>query len=162
EVAIKMAYQYWKLKRFNSKSRFVSLKEGYHGDTIGSVSVGGIDLFRARFRGLLFKGWQVEPGSLEIDHVLRRHHSRIAAVVMEPLIQGASGMRLIPPGYLAHVAKLCKKYGVLLIVDEVATGFGRTGTMFACEQEGVSPDFLCVAKSLTGGYLPLAATLTKE
>jgi adenosylmethionine-8-amino-7-oxononanoate aminotransferase len=189
EVAVKMAYQYWQLSGRQKKTRFVSMKEGYHGDTLGSVSVGGIDLFHARFRRLLFKGWQVpspgfRPPSPEkgegtprrspspfsgegrgegsMEDVLRKHHSSIAAVVMEPLVQGASGMLLMPKGYLAHVAQLCKKYQVLLIVDEVATGFGRTGTMFASEQEGVSPDFLCVAKSLAGGYLPLAATLTKE
>jgi adenosylmethionine-8-amino-7-oxononanoate aminotransferase len=163
EVALKMAYQHGQLKGHKSKTRFISLKEGYHGDTIGSVSVGGIELFHARFRDLLFKGWQVEPGNFDqIARVLQGRHSSIAAVVMEPLVQGASGIRLIPRGYLAHVAKLCRRYGVFLIVDEVATGFGRTGTMFACEQEGVSPDFLCVAKSLTGGYLPLAATLTRE
>src|SRR5208282_2795075 len=102
-------------------------------------------------------------GSLAPMHqVLRLNHASIAAVVMEPLIQGASGMRLLPKGYLAQVAQICRTFDILLIVDEVATGFGRTGTMFACEQEGVSPDFLCVAKSLTGGYLPLAATLTTE
>jgi len=163
EVAIKMAYQYWQLTGHSKKTKFVSMKEGYHGDTLGSVSVGGIDLFHARFRSLLFKGFTAHPGDFEeIQRILSRHHREIAAVVMEPLIQGASGMLLMPKGYLTHVARLCKKYQVLLIVDEVATGFGRTGTMFACEQEGVSPDFLCVAKSLTGGYLPLAATLTKE
>jgi adenosylmethionine-8-amino-7-oxononanoate aminotransferase len=111
----------------------------------------------------LFKGFIVEPGDFEgIARILKHHHRGIAAVVMEPLIQGASGMLLMPRGYLAHVARLCKRYQVLLIVDEVATGFGRTGTMFACEQEKVSPDFLCVAKSITGGYLPLAATLATE
>jgi adenosylmethionine-8-amino-7-oxononanoate aminotransferase len=163
EVALKMAYQYWQLKGRRTKTRFVSLKEGYHGDTVGSVSVGGIDLFHARFRDLLFKGYAVTAGdSSELERVLRRNHNQIAAVVMEPLVQGASGMRVIPRGYLAHTARLCKRYGVLLIVDEVATGFGRTGTMFAIEQEKVKPDFLCVAKSLTGGYLPLAATLTTE
>lgn len=164
EVALKMAYQYGQLQGHRTKTRFVSLKEGYHGDTVGSVSVGGIDLFHARFRGLLFKGWQVKPGDegANIETVLRKHHAQIAAVVMEPLIQGASGMLVMPKGYLAHVARLCKRYGVLLIVDEVATGFGRTGTMFAVEQENVHPDFLCVAKSITGGYLPLAATLTTE
>ena len=186
EVALKMAYQYWNLRARKSKTRFVSLKGGYHGDTLGSVSVGGIDLFHARFRDLLFKGWQVEPprchsrpphdkaggnpetldprfrGGDGMEKILKRHHNQIAAVVMEPLIQGASGMRLMPRGYLAHVARLCKRYGVLLIADEVATGFGRTGTMFAVEQEKVRPDFLCVAKSLTGGYLPLAATLATE
>ncbi len=191
EVAIKMAYQYWQLTGHPKKRRFVSLKEGYHGDTIGSVSVGGIDLFHERFKDLLFEGWRVRPpqpasghllpqgekevpsplrgrglsvarGEGEIERVLHRHHHEIAAVVMEPLIQGASGMLVMPKGYLAHVSRLCKRYQVLLIVDEVATGFGRTGTMFASEQEGVSPDFLCVAKSITGGYLPLAATLTRE
>ena len=163
EVAIKMAYQYWQLTGHRQKTKFVSMEEGYHGDTLGSVSVGGIDLFHARFRALLFKGDTVVPGDFEqIRRLLASNHKEIAAVVMEPLVQGASGMLLMPKGYLAHVAKLCKKYQVLLIVDEVATGFGRTGTMFACEQEGVSPDFLCVAKSITGGYLPLAATLTRE
>jgi adenosylmethionine---8-amino-7-oxononanoate aminotransferase len=163
EVALKMAYQYEQLSGHRTKTRFVSLKDGYHGDTLGSVSVGGVDLFHARFRDLLFKGYQVKAGDFrEIETLLRRHHTRIAAMVMEPLIQGASGMLLMPKGYLAHVARLCKKYRVLLIVDEVATGFGRTGTMFAVEQENVRPDFLCVAKSLTGGYLPLAATLATE
>jgi adenosylmethionine---8-amino-7-oxononanoate aminotransferase len=162
EVALKMAYQYWQLSGKKNKTKFVSLKEGYHGDTIGSVSVGGVDLFHERFRGMLFKGWQVEAPKSEIDTILSRHHASVAAVILEPLVQGASGMRLIPKGYLAHVARLCKRYNVLLIVDEVATGFGRTGTMFAVEQENVSPDFLCVAKSITGGYLPLAATLTHE
>ena len=190
EVALKMAYQFWQLSGRKKKTKFVGLKEGYHGDTIGSVSVGGIDLFHARFKNLLFQGWNVDPFSRrkvgeggdegqgraltptlsrlmpgegdEISQLFSRHHGEIAAVIMEPLIQGASGMRLMPKGYLAHVARLCRKYGVLLIVDEVATGFGRTGTMFACEQENVRPDFLCVAKSITGGYLPLAATLATE
>ncbi len=178
EVAVKMAYQYWQLAGKTRKTKFVSMKEGYHGDTLGSVSVGGIDLFHERFRNLLFKGWQVDPFQKrrlskrrlrqttfdpnDVESVLRRHHKEIAAVVMEPLVQGASGMRLMPKGYLAHVSRLCKRYQVLFIVDEVATGFGRTGTMFACEQEHVAPDFLCVAKSITGGYLPLAATLATE
>lgn len=175
EVALKMAYQYWQLSGKTSKKKFVSIKDGYHGDTVGSVSVGGIDLFHSRFRGLLFKGWNVGyrnsdsgfksdiriPIS-EIETILSRHHREIAAVVMEPLIQGASGMLLQPKGFLKQVEQLCRKYNVLLIVDEVATGFGRAGTMFACEQENVRPDFLCVAKSITGGYLPLAATLTTE
>lgn len=170
EVALKMAYQYWQLRGQTNKRRFVSLKEGYHGDTIGSVSVGGIDLFHSRFQHLLFEGFQagpplsrLKPGEGDqMAQILQKNHKHIAAVIMEPLIQGASGMRVVPKGYLAHVARLCRRYDVLLIIDEVATGFGRTGTMFACEQEKVSPDFLCVAKSLTGGYLPLAATLTRE
>jgi len=163
EVALKMAYQYWQLAGHPAKTKFVSMKEGYHGDTLGSVSVGGMALFHQRFKKLLFKGWQVTPGDYdEIEALLKKNHRQMAAVVMEPLVQGAAGMLLMPRGYLAHVAKLCKKYQVLLILDEVATGFGRTGRMFAGEHEGVSPDFLCVAKSITGGYLPLAATLAKE
>ena len=189
EVALKMAYQYWQLKGETRRTRFVSMADGYHGDTIGSVSVGGVALFHERFKRLLFDGYQATPPpasslaggqigrtdasrKLELlrssarhdsmDRLLERHHREIAAVVMEPLIQGASGMLLMPKGYLAHAARLCRRYGLLLIVDEVATGFGRTGTLFACQQEGVSPDFLCVAKSLTAGYLPLAATLATE
>jgi adenosylmethionine-8-amino-7-oxononanoate aminotransferase len=163
EVALKMAYQYWQLTGKPAKRKFVSLQEGYHGDTLGSVSVGGIDLFHQRFRDLLFKGYSVAAGdSKHIEEVLKRHHKHISAVVMEPLIQAAGGMLVMPKGYLAHVARLCRRYNILLIVDEVATGFGRTGTMFAVEQEKINPDFLCVAKSLTGGYLPLAATLTTE
>lgn len=162
EVALKMAYQYHQLKR-RPRSLFISMKQGYHGDTLGSVSVGGVALFHERFHDLLFKGVTVTPGDFrEIELVLKKNYRRVAAIVMEPLIQGASGMLIMPKGYLAHVARLCKRYGVFLIVDEVATGFGRTGTMFAVEQEGVKPDFLCVAKSITGGYLPLAATMTTE
>jgi len=167
EVALKMAYQYWQLKGKKEKRKFVSLKEGYHGDTVGSVSVGGIDLFHARFKGLLFKSFNITTQwglslQVRLNRFFWEKHHEIAAVVMEPLIQGASGMLLQPKGFLKEVARLCKKYDILLILDEVATGFGRTGTMFACEQEDVSPDFLCVAKSITGGYLPLAATITTE
>jgi adenosylmethionine-8-amino-7-oxononanoate aminotransferase len=163
EVALKMAYQYWQLKGQRTKTKFVSLGEGYHGDTLGSVSVGGIDLFHARFKDLLFGGFAVQMGNFEqIEKLLKDQHARIAAMIVEPLIQGASGMRLMPKGYLSHVARLCKRHNVLLIADEVATGFGRTGTMFAVEQEKVRPDFLCVAKSITAGYLPLAATLSTE
>lgn len=162
EVALKMAYQYWQLKGQN-RTLFVSMKEGYHGDTLGSVSVGGVGLFHERFRHLLFKTTSVTPGDFaEIEEVLRKNRKKAVAVVMEPLMQGASGMLRMPQGYLAHVARCCKKYGIFLIADEVATGFGRTGTMFAVEQEKVEPDFLCLAKSLTGGYLPLAATLATE
>lgn len=165
EVALKMAYQFWQLKGAKKKTRFVSLQEGYHGDTLGAVSVGGMDLFHKRFRHLLFKGWQVDPLDVRmpaLETVFKRHHRHMAAVIMEPLIQGAAGMRVLPKGYLKQVETLCRRYDVLLIVDEVATGFGRTGSMFAVEQEKVRPDFLCVAKSITGGYLPLAATLATE
>jgi adenosylmethionine-8-amino-7-oxononanoate aminotransferase len=125
------------------------------------VSVGGIDLFHSAYGPLLFDRHQVEPGNvLQLERLLYEHGDTIAAVILEPLVQGAAGIRVQPPGYLRAVRDLCDAHGVLLICDEVATGFGRTGTMFACEQERISPDFLCLGKGLTGGYLPLAATLT--
>jgi adenosylmethionine-8-amino-7-oxononanoate aminotransferase len=127
------------------------------------VSVGGIDLFHTLFRPLLFDAHRAEPGdAADMARLLAEHGDRIAAVIMEPLVQGAAGMLVHPPGYLRAVRELCDRHGVLLICDEVATGFGRMGTMFACQQEGVSPDLMCVAKGLTGGYLPLAATLATE
>jgi adenosylmethionine-8-amino-7-oxononanoate aminotransferase len=135
----------------------------YHGDTIGSVSVGGIDLFHAMYEPLLFETLKAEPGDVHaMDRLLADHRGDVAAVIMEPLVQGAAGMLLHPPGYLRAVRELCDRHGVLLILDEVATGFGRTGRMFACEHEGVAPDLMCVAKGITGGYLPLAATLATE
>ena len=142
------------------RTSFVCLTDGYHGDTIGSVSVGGIDLFHGAFGPLLFKTYQVDPGDeRKLERVLDLHAREIAAVIVEPLVQGAAGIRVQPPGYLRRVRELSAEHGVLMIADEVATGFGRTGTMFACEQERVDPDFLCLGKGLTGGYLPLAATL---
>ncbi len=135
----------------------------YHGDTIGSVSVGGIDLFHSMYRPLLFDTLKAEPGDLaDMERLLSGHGGEVAAVIMEPLVQGAAGMLVHPEGYLRGVRELCDRHGVLLILDEVATGFGRTGRMFACEHEGVAPDLLCLAKGLTGGYLPLAATLASE
>jgi adenosylmethionine-8-amino-7-oxononanoate aminotransferase len=125
--------------------------------------VGGIDLFHATYRPLLFHGHAAEPGdSGDMERLLAAHEEEVAAVIVEPLVQGAAGMLVHPPGYLRDVRDLCDRHGVLLICDEVATGFGRTGTMFACEQERVAPDLLCLAKGLTGGYLPLAATLATE
>ncbi|MDP3503548.1 MAG: adenosylmethionine--8-amino-7-oxononanoate transaminase [Myxococcales bacterium] len=176
EVAVKMAYQYWQLAGRPQKQRFVALAEAYHGDTIGSVSVGGMDLFHERFKHLLFPveriptphayrwaGSDVLSESLAAaEKVLREQHESIAGLVVEPLVQGAAGMLMQPKGYLKGLETLCRKYDVLLICDEVATGFGRTGTMFAVEQEDVRPDFLCLAKGLTGGYLPLAATLATD
>lgn len=162
EVALKMAFQYWR-HRGEARAGFVCMRDGYHGDTIGSVSVGGIDLFHASFGPLLFETWQADPGDHEhMAALLAEHAGEVAAVIMEPLVQGAAGMLTHPDGYLRAVRQLCDEHGVLLICDEVATGFGRTGTMFACEQEGVAPDLMCVAKGLTGGYLPLAATLATE
>ncbi|HZO59131.1 MAG TPA: adenosylmethionine--8-amino-7-oxononanoate transaminase [Solirubrobacterales bacterium] len=165
EVALKMAFQYWRqaAKPQPARTKFVCLENSYHGDTVGSVSVGGIDLFHSMYRPLLFDAHRVPAGDVSaLDLVLRKHGSEIAAVVVEPLVQGAAGMLLQPSGYLRAVRGLCDAHGVFLICDEVATGFGRTGRMFACEHEGVVPDFLCVAKGLTGGYLPLAATLATE
>jgi adenosylmethionine-8-amino-7-oxononanoate aminotransferase len=163
EVALKMAFQYWQQRGEPQRTGFVCLREGYHGDTIGSVSIGGIDLFHSLYRPLLFDALQAEPGDAEhMEALLSEHGDRIAAVVVEPLVQGAAGMLVHPPGYLRAVRELCDRHGVLLICDEVATGFGRTGRMFACEHEDVAPDFLCLAKGITGGYLPLAATLTTE
>jgi adenosylmethionine-8-amino-7-oxononanoate aminotransferase len=163
EVALKMAYQWWAQRGEWWRSQYVCLKNAYHGDTIGSVSVGGIDLFHGQYRPLLFESHQAVPGDVEdMDRLLTEHGDKIAAVIVEPLVQGAAGILVHPDGYLRAVRELCDRHGVFLICDEVATGFGRTGTMFACEQEDVAPDFLCLAKGLTGGYLPLAATLTTE
>jgi adenosylmethionine-8-amino-7-oxononanoate aminotransferase len=165
EIALKIAYQYQQQRggEHARRTSFVRLREAYHGDTIGSVSVGGIDLFHSTYRPLLFETHAAEPGdAADLERVLAVHHEEVAAVIVEPLVQGAAGMLIQPPGYLRAVRELCDRFGVLLICDEVATGFGRTGTMFACEQEGVAPDLMCLAKGITGGYLPLAATLTTE
>ncbi len=164
EIALKQAYQYWQNKGQRNKRTLVHLENSYHGDTLGSVSVGGIKLFHQAYRNLIFKtralkgqGW----GAVEdFRKILRKSSGSIAALVVEPLVQGAAGMLLWPEGTLKEFRRLCDQYGVLLIVDEVATGFGRTGKMFACQHENVTPDFLCLAKGITGGYLPLAATLT--
>jgi adenosylmethionine-8-amino-7-oxononanoate aminotransferase len=163
EVALKMAFQYWRHRGMPERDGFICLHDAYHGDTIGSVSVGGIDVFHACFGPLLFDTWQAQSGDAgHMAALLGEHAGRVAAVIVEPLVQGAAGMLTHPDGYLRDVRALCDEHDVLLICDEVATGFGRTGTMFACEQEGVAPDLMCVAKGLTGGYMPLAATLASE
>ncbi len=165
EIAVKMAFQYWQQQGGTAarRTRFVSLRDAYHGDTIGSVSVGGIDLFHSLYRPLLFDTLKAAPGdAADMERLLAEHPGEVAAVIVEPLVQGAAGMLVHPEGYLRDVRELCDRHGALLICDEVATGFGRTGRMFACEHEGVSPDLLCLAKGITGGYLPLAATLTTE
>src|SRR6478672_2136965 len=162
EIALKIAFQYW-AQNGETRPRFITLKDAYHGDTLGSVSAGGIDLFHSTYRPLLFDTLKAEPGdAADMERLLAENEGQVAAVMMEPLVQGAAGMLMHPPGYLAAVRRLCDRHGVLLIVDEVATGFGRTGTMFACEQEDVVPDLMCVAKGITGGYLPLAATFATE
>ncbi len=177
EAALKMAYQYWQLKGRWEKGRFLKLKEAYHGDTLGAVSVGGIDLFHETYRPLLFDTLAApapycyrcpdredcrEQCLAEMVRLVEQHHRELAAVILEPVMQGAAGMIPQPPGYLAKVREVTQQNNVLLIADEVATGFGRTGTMFACEQEEVCPDILCLAKGITGGYLPLAATLATD
>src|SRR5918998_493949 len=162
EIALKMAFQYWR-QRGEERPRFLALRMAYHGDTIGSVSVGGIDLFHSLYRPLLFDTLKAEPGDLDdMDRLLGEHAGEVAAVIMEPLVQGAAGMLMHPKGYLRGLRELCDRHGVLLILDEVATGFGRTGRMFACEHEDVAPDLMCLAKGITAGYLPLAATLATE
>jgi adenosylmethionine---8-amino-7-oxononanoate aminotransferase len=180
EVALKMAFQYCQLRGLRKKKTFLRLQNAYHGDTMGAVSVGGIGLFHRIFGALTFKSYEAPApyayrdrfkGSEKeyaaymagkVEAVLKKRHKEICALVWEPVMQGAAGMLKQPAGYGARLRKLTKKYGVLLIADEVATGFGRTGKMFACEHENVSPDFLCLAKGITAGYLPLSATLTTE
>jgi adenosylmethionine---8-amino-7-oxononanoate aminotransferase len=163
EVALKMAFQQWAHRGQPQRTKFVCLRNAYHGDTIGSVSVGGIDLFHSLYRPLLFDALQVEPGDVpQLVDAVRAHGDEIAAVIVEPLVQGAAGIIVQPDGFLRAVRAVTREHGIPLIVDEVATGFGRTGTMFACEQEGVTPDLLCLGKGLTGGYVPLAATLATE
>lgn len=178
EIALKIAYQYFYNRGERGRRKFVALSRSYHGDTIGSVSLGGIDTFHRLFRPLLFEayfaasphpyryegtGEECKMHSLrEMEEVLAAHSDEIAAVVVEPLVQGAAGMIVHPPGFLSAVRRLTEEYKVLLIADEVATGFGRTGSMFACEREGVEPDMMCLAKGISGGYLPVAATLTSK
>ena len=180
EVALKMAFQYWQQTSRSEKTCYLALGEAYHGDTLGSVSIGGVERFHAMFRPLLFETLRVPapdtyrtpPGVTrenlcqfhldQLEQVLAERHRQIAAMVIEPLLQAAAGMIMHPPGYLRGVRELTRKYDVLLIVDEVAVGFGRTGKMFACEHEQVTPDLLCLAKGMTGGYMPMAATLTTD
>src|SRR5262245_1522929 len=180
-VAAKMAYQYWQQAdggRGRARTAFLTLDSAYHGDTIGSVSLGGIDLFHERYRPLLFETirapspytYRAPPGHgaesygewciAELERLVRANAERLAAVVLEPGIQGAAGMIVQPDGFVRRVRAVTRETGTLLVLDEVATGFGRSGRMFASEREGVAPDFLCLAKGLTGGYLPMAATLT--
>lgn len=179
EVALKIAFQYWKNRGRPQKKIFVGLDQAYHGDTIGSVSLGGINIFHSIFNPLLFKTLaiptpfpyqspELEPDELRnkcVENFRRLADERsdeIAALIVEPLVQGAAGIIVHPPGFLKALEQICRDHDILLVCDEVATGFGRTGAMFASQKEAVSPDIMCLAKGLTGGYLPLAATLVTD
>ncbi|NNM85129.1 MAG: adenosylmethionine--8-amino-7-oxononanoate transaminase [Phycisphaerales bacterium] len=188
EVAAKMAFQYWRNCGQSRRTRFIALDSAYHGDTLGAVSLGGIELFHRTFSPLCFAVDRVRPPALapfsplnataakpseaaarfysqamaDIEVTLLEHRNEYAAIVIEPHVQGAGGMLMHPPGFLTALGKLAAQYDVLLIADEVMTGFGRTGRMFACEHEGFEPDLLCLSKGLTAGYMPLGATLASE
>src|SRR5262245_1175405 len=182
EVALKMAFQYWRQCRQPqpARTKYLCFDDAYHGDTIGSVSLGGVSRFSEMFQPLLFDVvrlaspglYRLPPGVTRdtacghhlglLERALREHGKELAAVVIEPLVQAAAGMVTHPPGFLRGVRELTRRYGVLLIADEVAVGVGKTGRMFACEHEDVVPDLLCIAKGLTGGYLPVAATLAND
>lgn len=177
EIALKIAYQHF-YNQGKKRDKFIALGQSYHGDTIGSVSVGGIGLFHSIYKPMLFETYfapspfpyrfdgtdeECKQFTLDkIEELLKKHSGKIAAVVVEPLVQGAAGIIVHPKGFLKGVRELTRKYNVFLIADEVATGFGRTGKMFACENEQVEPDIMCLAKGITGGYLPLAVTLTTQ
>lgn len=177
EIALKMALQYWSQAGRPSRTKFISLSESYHGDTAGAMSVGGVEVFLNAYRPLLFPtlkapttySYRCRKASTldgcathcvaDLRALLERHSDEVAGVVMEPVVQGAGGMIVQPPGFVKSVEELCRARDVFLILDEVMTGFGRTGTLFACEQDGVRPDLMAISKGLTGGFLPLAATL---
>ncbi len=180
EIALKMAVQYWQLKGETTKTQIATLAESYHGDTVGSMSMGFSETFHRYHKSLLFPVLRLTPPHVfryyrgmseqaalnasikEAEKKLTDERGSMAALVIEPLMQGAAGMWAQPVGYVQALGEICRRYGILFVLDEVATGFGRTGKMFACEHAAVTPDILCLAKGITGGYLPLAATLTTE
>lgn len=180
EVAVKMAYQYQVHSGQPERSRFITFRHAYHGDTLGAVSVGGIDIYHSTFKPLIFEtlqapapycyrcelGCTLQTCSLEcigvLEDIMKRNRGNVAGLVIEPLVQGAGGMIVQPSGFLKRVRDLCNRYDILMIADEVATGFGRTGTMFACQHEGVIPDIMAISKGIAAGYLPLAATVTSD
>ena len=180
EIALKMSFHYWRNRGIPAKTRFVSLAGSYHGETLGALSVTDVRLFKDVYAPLVMESSQVaspdarlaEKGETArdyalrcaaiLEHYLERHHAETAAFIVEPLVQGASGMAMYDAEYLRQARALCDRYGVHLIADEIMTGFGRTGSFFACDQAGITPDFLCLSKGITGGYLPLSVVLTRE
>jgi len=180
EVALKMSYHYWRNRGQGQRTRFVALSNGYHGETLGALAVGDVSLYKETYGPLLMDVitapspdcFQREPGETweehsrrrfaDMDRILAERCGEVAAVIVEPLVQCAGGMRMYHPVYLSLLREACDRYGVHLIADEIAVGFGRTGTFFACEQAEITPDFLCLSKGLTGGYLPLSVVLTGE
>ncbi len=180
EIALKMTYHFWQLKGEKKRKYFVSFRNGYHGDTLGAVSVGGIDLFHKVYRPLLFKSYKAPspycyrcPLKLSrnkctmecvsiFEHMVLEHKDELCGVIIEPYVQGAGGIIVQPEGFISKIWRITKENKLIFIADEVATGFGRTGTLFACEKENIIPDIICLSKSMTGGYLPLAATITTE
>jgi adenosylmethionine---8-amino-7-oxononanoate aminotransferase len=180
EIAVKMSFHFWRNSGKERKKRFITLANSYHGETLGALAVGNVDLYKSIYRPLLMDvitvpspdSFERVAGSSEADHArhmfahmeaaLEQHHADVAAVIVEPLVQCAGNMRMYDPVYLKLLRKACDKYGVHLIADEIAVGFGRTGTLFACEQAGITPDYLCLSKGLTGGYLPLSVVLTTD
>jgi adenosylmethionine-8-amino-7-oxononanoate aminotransferase len=180
EVAVKMSFHYWRNRGRTRKTRFITLSNSYHGETLGALAVGNVELYKSIYRPLLMDVTTVpspdafprEPGETPADHARRQFahmeraleqgHAETAAVIVEPLVQCAGGMRMYDPVYLELLREACDRYDVQLIADEIAVGFGRTGTMFACEQAGIRPDYLCLSKGLTGGYLPLSVVMTTD
>ncbi|MFJ3388657.1 adenosylmethionine--8-amino-7-oxononanoate transaminase [Lysinibacillus sp. NPDC086135] len=180
EVALKMSFQFHMQTGKTTKKRFLALTDAYHGETLGALSVGGVGLYNEVYQPLLLDTvraqgpncfrcpFQENPGSCQaqciqfVEEELSQHHEDITAIIIEPLIQAAAGMKMYPPLYLKRLRELCTKYDVHFIADEIAVGFGRTGTLFACEQADIAPDFMCLSKGLTGGYLPLSAVLTTD
>ena len=179
EISLKMSFHFWCNQGENRRRRFITLRNSYHGETLGTLSVGDAGLFKKVYEPLLLESLIV-PGADcfgvpeaerddlvksrldQMEDVLQRHAGEICAIIVEPLVQCAGGMRMYPPAYLAGLRSLCDRHDVHLIADEIAVGFGRTGTMFACEQADITPDFMCISKGLTGGYLPMSAVMTRE
>ena len=180
EIALKMSYHYWRNRGQPAKTRFITLSNSYHGETLGALAVGDVALYKQTYAPLLMQAitvptpdaYQREPGESEnecarrmfahMEHALEQHAHEVCAVIVEPLVQCAGGMRMYPPLYLELLRRACDAHDVLLIADEIAVGFGRTGSLFACEQAAITPDFLCLSKGLTGGFLPLSAVLCGE